>query len=123
MMLATTTTNNNNTTTTTTNTNTNANDANDANEQQPQQAEQPQEPPKKKERKPKWMRAPTPFEKQRGARLILEAAGLLRPRRGVAVAVADGSSSGAAVAEREKILLVSIKNLAVNSHSILRIFC
>jgi hypothetical protein len=47
-----------------------------------------------KERKPKWMRAPTPFEKQRGARLILEAAGLLRPRRVVVV----GSSGAAAEA-------------------------
>jgi hypothetical protein len=107
MMLATTTTtitsDNNNTTTT------NTNDA-DATTAQPQkEQEQPQkeqkeeeaQPPKKmrKERKPKWMRAPTPFEKQRGARLILEAAGLLRPRR---VVVVDGSSSGSgavAVAE------------------------
>jgi hypothetical protein len=90
MMLATTiTTTINTTTTTTTNTNTNA----DANVQpQPlQQEEEAQEPPKmkRKEQKPKWMRAPTPFEKQRGARLILEAAWLLRPRRGAVVA--DGS--------------------------------
>ena len=42
------------------------------------------------------MRAPTPFEKQRGARLILEAAGRLRPRRRV-VAAADGASSVAEV--------------------------
>jgi hypothetical protein len=41
------------------------------------------------------MRAPTPFEKQRGARLILEAAGLLRPRRGAVVV--DGSGAVAAV--------------------------
>ena len=36
------------------------------------------------------MRAPTPFEKQRGARLILEAAGRLRPRRRVGVAEYPG---------------------------------
>jgi len=74
-------------TTTTTNTTTttiNIND-NDANDAQPPQ-------PQRKERKPKWMRAPTPFEKQRGARLILEAAGRLRPRRRVVAAVeADGA--------------------------------
>jgi hypothetical protein len=76
------------TTTTTTTTTNNTNDANDAQEPQP--------PTKRKERRPKWMRAPTPFEKQRGARLILEAAGLLRPRHRV-VAVADGASSVAEV--------------------------
>ena len=71
------------TTTITTTTTTNIND-NDANAQPPQQQQ--------KERRPKWMRAPTPFEKQRGARLILEAAGRLRPRRRVVAAVeADGA--------------------------------
>ena len=70
------------TTTTTTTTTTTINDANDAQPPQPQ----------RKERRPKWMRAPTPFEKQRGARLILEAAGRLRPRRRVVAAVeADGA--------------------------------
>ncbi len=84
-MLATTTTttNTNDTTTTTT---TNANDT-----AQPQQR-----PKKKEERKPKWMCAPTPFDKQRCARLILEAARLLRPRRVVVV----GSSGAAAEAVR-----------------------
>ncbi len=72
-MMATTTTTNDNNDTTTTTTNTNANAAT-------AQPQQPQQRPKK-ERKPKWMCPPTPFEKQRGARLILEAAGLLRPRR------------------------------------------
>ncbi len=110
-----TTTTNTNTNTTTTNTNDTNNDANDADATttttaQPPQPPQPTHeqplPHEPRERKPKWMRAPTPFEKQRGARLILEAAGLLRPRRRVvdvdavdvdAVAV-DGSSSGAAAA-------------------------
>ncbi len=85
----TTTTNNNDTSTTNTNNNANAN----ANAQPQKEQKEEEQPPKKKERKPKWMRAPTPFEKQRGARLILEAAGLLRPRR--RVVVADGSSCGA----------------------------
>jgi hypothetical protein len=97
-----TTTTNDNTTTTNTTTTTNANADADATAQP---HEQPL--PQPRERKPKWMRAPTPFEKQRGARLILEAAGLLRPRRRVVdVAVdaavdVDGSStttSGAAAA-------------------------
>ena len=75
------------TNTTTTNTTNDTNDTNDATAQpQPPHDEQP-----RGGRKPKWMRAPTPFEKQRGARLILEAAGRLRPRRRV-VAVADGAS-------------------------------
>ncbi len=77
-MLGTTTTTNDNNNDTTTTTNTNANDT-----AQPQQ----QQLPKEKERKPKWMRVPTPLEKQRGARLILEAAGLLRPRRVVEVCI------------------------------------
>jgi hypothetical protein len=87
MMMTTTTTTT--TTNTTTNDNTNTNTNADATAQPPQ----PQQLPPR-ERRPKWMRAPTPFEKQRGARLILEAAGLLRPcRRVLVAAVADGSST------------------------------
>jgi hypothetical protein len=100
MLATTTTTTTNDNNNDTTNTNTNANATAQPQEEQPLQEEQP--PKKMKERRPKWMRPPTPFEKQRGALLILEAAGLLRPRRGVAAvavaAVADGSSSCAAVA-------------------------
>ncbi len=98
-MLATTTTTTNDTTTTTNTTTTTTNTNADATAQPWQQEEQPQPPKKKRtERKPKWMRAPTPFEKQRCARLILEAAGLLRPRRGVVVADGSSGSVGGAVA-------------------------
>ncbi len=62
------------TTTTTNNPTTDTNVANITNITNTVQQQQRQ----KKERKPKWMRAPTPQEKKRGARLILEAAGLLR---------------------------------------------